>query len=76
MALQSVDNGFQSLHLSLRRLERIDPTGLIEDECAERIDVIGEVRFGEHEPIESVARKPVNRTGTNIGSAECAASTA
>ena len=61
MALQGVDDRLQALDFSLENLEGIELAGLFEDKRAERFDVLGQVRFHEHEGSESVVKSPVNR---------------
>jgi hypothetical protein len=69
MALQSINNGLQPLYFSPRRLQRVYLARLLDDECAERIYVIGEIRFGEHVLIESGAGGLVNRRSAALAGA-------
>ena len=59
--LQGLDDRLQAFNLGLENLQNIELSGLLEDERAERFDVVGKVRFHEHESGESGGRTPVNR---------------
>lgn len=50
MTHQRIDDRLQSLVLCPENLENIQLVGLFEDERAQRVDVIGKVRFEEHDP--------------------------
>ncbi len=61
VALQGLDDRLEALDLGLENLENVELLGLLQDERAERIDVVWEVRFHEHDSSESALQSPVNR---------------
>lgn len=61
VTLQGVDNRLQAFDLGLEKLERIELAGLFKDERTQRINVVRQVRFHEHERSESIIEAPVNR---------------
>lgn len=58
MALEGIDDRLQALDLGVGALQL---AGLVEDERAERINVVGKVRFHQHGGSESTDHGPVNR---------------
>ena len=61
VALEGLDDRPQALDLGLENLERIEITGLFENERTKRFNVIGKVRFHEHGDSESADQSHVNR---------------
>ncbi|MGE8136259.1 hypothetical protein ACQKO5_21930 [Novosphingobium subterraneum] len=49
VALQGVDDRLQAFDFSLENLEYIELAGLFEDQRTQRFDIVGKVRFHEHE---------------------------
>jgi hypothetical protein len=61
VTLQGVDDRLEALNLGLENLEGIELAGLFEDERTQRFNIVGKVRFHEHESSESAVECPVNR---------------
>ena len=61
VALEGLDDRRQALNLGPKNLERIDLTGLFEDDRAKHFNVTGKVCVHEHGDSESADRSPVNR---------------
>src|SRR5690606_23514992 len=69
VALERLDDRPQALDLSPERLERIGLAGQFADDLAQRINVVGKVRFHEHGSSESAANASVNQRVAVLGDA-------